>query len=59
MEIVLIVFIAIIAYLLIILIISSIRGLLSIKDGTDVVKKKFTETFWFLFAELLNPFNWI
>lgn len=59
MEIVEIVILTLLIYLVIVLMISCIRAVFSLKGGKDNVKKKFSDTFWHFFIELLNPSNWL
>ena len=59
MEIVWIIILSVLIYLVIIFMISCMRALFSLKGVKDNVKKKFSDTFWHFFIELLNPFNWV
>jgi hypothetical protein len=59
MEIIQIIILVLLIYLVIILLISFIRALIAVRKGVSYAKKKFKETFWTFFSELLNPLNWL
>ena len=57
MDIVWIIVLVLLIYFAIVVSISAIRALLT-KNRKNFAKEAFKETFWDLFLELINPFNW-
>lgn len=59
MSIVWIIVLVLLIYFVTVILISAIRMLITKSKGKSFAKEAFKETFWDIFCELLNPFNWI
>lgn len=59
MSIVWIIVLVLLIYIVTVILISAIRALITKSKVKNIAKAAFKETFWDIFCEMLNPFNWI